>query len=711
MVWEKPHAIWRNQGSRHTRILGNTFKTQFVGAIWSSPNRKACNFTRLGHMQSFSTTHCLQLALTQDELFQKVRLTPRVPRVVRKWNSQYGPQDPQSQEARSSWDPSSASKSYGEICSNTVNHRISGVPLSAVEPRNTIRENKVKRLIEKFENHKHKESVFQDLSQTQKINKFSKESQDLIADLNNIEIFELCENSYKQQCPDCNAYWESGIICCSCGRNMKSTRSLTEFDQNNRDDTSIPGHVIKKNSSRGVKHGPSERQKMYYQAKQMLKKASQGKHGRHPTILSRWYADEEYRNPLSAAGWKEYHIMLYDRIAVEKHICVATRAERIQNSKHWILTTNAEGRTQQSLNQRPDFAQAKRECKRLHDEHLARTQEEYRTIPRNQHETALRTTIRGHRRTWLRVDPKTGWSFYKGSRINLQTTSSGSQANLQTASSSSSTWDQTHWKTSNWNSEHSSSPDDWWFFLRVWTVSVAWRKTSSQPTGRVNSTPTNTARTELHSMITFHHVNTRGSRAAKLRIAHLRVPKTSVIHVSCLVLCRTWFQSPAQDLSHPFHPLLLSFRRSHFCTQAPYDSRPLQTLRCSTAEWRINTNPISRSFLPFPFVRLMFSVPLDVDKTALGWIGIITLFAVGLVIPIWQLTCAWVKQNGRRVKLMWWLAVGWLSLGLFVVYGLSCISLLAASFLFFCWILLTYTLFGMPEVHLKDNWRKSLSWY
>ena len=44
---------------------------------------------------------------------------------------------------------------------------------------------------------------------------------------------------------------------------------------------------------------------------------------------------------------------------------------------------NAEG-PQQPLNQRPDFAQAKRECKRLHDEHLARTQEEYRTIPRSQ---------------------------------------------------------------------------------------------------------------------------------------------------------------------------------------------------------------------------------------------------------------------------------------------------------------------------------------
>ena len=75
-----------------------------------------------------------------------------------------------------------------------------------------------------FENHKHKKSFIQDLRQTAKINKFSTESQDLIADMNNTEIFELCENSSKQQCPDCNACWEMGIICCSCGRNMQSTR-------------------------------------------------------------------------------------------------------------------------------------------------------------------------------------------------------------------------------------------------------------------------------------------------------------------------------------------------------------------------------------------------------------------------------------------------------------------------------------------------------
>ena len=36
---------------------------------------------------------------------------------------------------------------------------------------------------------------------------------------------------------------------------MKCTRSPTEFDQNNRDVTSIFVHVIKENRSRGAEHG------------------------------------------------------------------------------------------------------------------------------------------------------------------------------------------------------------------------------------------------------------------------------------------------------------------------------------------------------------------------------------------------------------------------------------------------------------------------
>ena len=42
------------------------------------------------------------------------------------------------------------------------------------------------------------------------------------------EIFELCETSSKQPCPDCNLYWEAGIVLIP-----TSQQELREFDTQN----------------------------------------------------------------------------------------------------------------------------------------------------------------------------------------------------------------------------------------------------------------------------------------------------------------------------------------------------------------------------------------------------------------------------------------------------------------------------------------------
>ena len=59
-----------------------------------------------------------------------------------------------------------------------------------------------------------------------------------------------------------------------------------------------------------------------------------------------------------------------DKIALEHHSYVATKPERIQNTKHWVLMLSQDG-AQQPVNERPDFPQAKRESKRMHDEHVS----------------------------------------------------------------------------------------------------------------------------------------------------------------------------------------------------------------------------------------------------------------------------------------------------------------------------------------------------
>ena len=72
MAWRKLLAIWRNQESLHTRILGNDFKILYCGAFEARSRERFAFCTKLGHMQSFSTTHSLQLALRKRYVW-KVR--------------------------------------------------------------------------------------------------------------------------------------------------------------------------------------------------------------------------------------------------------------------------------------------------------------------------------------------------------------------------------------------------------------------------------------------------------------------------------------------------------------------------------------------------------------------------------------------------------------------------------------------------------------
>ena len=72
----------------------------------------------------------------------------------------------------------------------------------------------------------------------------AKHPKKLLQDMDQTEILELCENSAKLQCPDCNSFTELGIIYCSCGRNLKYKRSPTTTQKANCDFSWIPGFVI-----------------------------------------------------------------------------------------------------------------------------------------------------------------------------------------------------------------------------------------------------------------------------------------------------------------------------------------------------------------------------------------------------------------------------------------------------------------------------------
>ena len=107
-----------------------------------------------------------------------------------------------------------------------VDYRIPGTSLSTFQEQDEQRRHTVAKLIEQFESHQYKEQVLQDMSQTQKINWFSKASQKLLKDINETEVFELCKNTAKQQCPDCNYFTEVEIVYCNCVRSLSKIEVL-----------------------------------------------------------------------------------------------------------------------------------------------------------------------------------------------------------------------------------------------------------------------------------------------------------------------------------------------------------------------------------------------------------------------------------------------------------------------------------------------------
>ena len=163
---------------------------------------------------------------TKEQLYQR---ESEIPHVALKANSQCESQDLPSQEARSSWETQRDAQSFRETGCNIVDYRVPGNSMSTVQQQDEQRQLSVAKLIEKFESHQYKEQFLKDMSQTQKINRFSEASQKLLQDMDQTEIFELCENSTKLQCSDGNAFSEVGIIIAVAGEIWSTIEVLQHF--------------------------------------------------------------------------------------------------------------------------------------------------------------------------------------------------------------------------------------------------------------------------------------------------------------------------------------------------------------------------------------------------------------------------------------------------------------------------------------------------
>ena len=91
-----------------------------------------------------------------------------------------------------------------------------------------------------------REAFQADLQQSNVYNPFSNNSKEIIRELGNVELFELCETVPKVQCSRCLLYWNQGMICCTCEQFLVESESRRKFHKLRLDALSIPHYVIKK---------------------------------------------------------------------------------------------------------------------------------------------------------------------------------------------------------------------------------------------------------------------------------------------------------------------------------------------------------------------------------------------------------------------------------------------------------------------------------
>ena len=120
---------------------------------------------------------------------------------------------------------------------------------------------RVQELVKEIESHPHREALQADLQQNNVYNPCSNNSKEMVRDLGNVELFELCETIPKVQCSQCLLYWNQGMMYCTCGQFSVESESRRKFHKQRLDALSIPHYVIKKGRCHGARHGKTEEQK------------------------------------------------------------------------------------------------------------------------------------------------------------------------------------------------------------------------------------------------------------------------------------------------------------------------------------------------------------------------------------------------------------------------------------------------------------------
>jgi hypothetical protein len=196
----------------------------------------------------------------------------------------------------------------------------------------------VQNLIQKIGNHPQRQALQSDLEQHQQFNPFSKESQIVIKAAGNTELCELLDVEPKAQCKACLAYWDVGIVYCTCGHFLRDdTTENKKYIKSVLDLFSIPNFYIRKGRPHGHRYGKKDGDHEYFIANQLNKKC---KKKNFLNIHDRFIRDARFRKTMIEMGRTEEVIRQMDKLANEDHTHIATEDEINVYRSNWWLRSN-----------------------------------------------------------------------------------------------------------------------------------------------------------------------------------------------------------------------------------------------------------------------------------------------------------------------------------------------------------------------------------
>ena len=172
----------------------------------------------------------------------------------------------------------------------------------------------------------------------------------------NTELCEILDVEPKVQCKACLAYWDAGIVYCTCGHFLRDdTTENKKYIKSVLDLFSIPNFYIRKGRPHGHRYGKKEGDREYHTANQLQKKCR--KRG-CSNIHDRFIRDTWFRKTMLELDRTEEVIREMDKLANEDHTHIATEEELNVYRGNWWIRSNFVGSDTMPIRHRPDFKQA-----------------------------------------------------------------------------------------------------------------------------------------------------------------------------------------------------------------------------------------------------------------------------------------------------------------------------------------------------------------